>query len=148
MKISIVILHFGNLKTTQLCIQSLYRVEAYPFSLIVVNNTNESYTSKDFSRKRIAVINNRKNLGFAGGVNVGIRFAIKQKADFVCLLNNDTLIKKPILSPMLLVLKDEKVGIVGPAIEFKKNNKKLFDVGGKMHTPFFRTSHDEVEKLY
>lgn len=39
----------------------------------------------------LTLIQNGANLGFAGGCNVGVRFALAQGSDFVWLLNNDTL---------------------------------------------------------
>ncbi|HYK08736.1 MAG TPA: glycosyltransferase family 2 protein [Candidatus Eisenbacteria bacterium] len=147
MKISIIVLHFGNIKTTQLCIQSLYQVEKHPFSLIVVNNTETLYAAKDFTRKKITILNNKKNLGFAAGVNVGIRFALHKKADVVCLLNNDTCITKPILAQLSSHFKTKDVGIVGPAIEFVKDNTTLYDIGGKVQPFFLRTVHEEVKKI-
>jgi len=147
MKLSIVILHFGNIQTTQQCIQSLYRVETHPFLLIVVNNSDTSYTAKDFTHKKITVINNTKNLGFAAGVNVGIRLALQKKVDAVCLINNDTTITKPILAKLSSYFKAKDIGIVGPAIEFVKDNTILYDVGGKIQPFFLRTSHKEVKRI-
>ena len=36
---------------------------------------------------------NKKNLGYAGGNNVGIRYAIEKGADYVLILNNDTIVE-------------------------------------------------------
>ncbi len=146
MKIFFIILHFGDIRTTQECIASIYAHETHPFSLIVVNNAKEKYIAKDFSNKKITVINNKKNLGFAGGVNVGIQLALQKKADAVCLLNNDTIFTKPILLELCKQLKGS-VGIVGPAIAFNKTHKRLYDMGGKVKSLFLRTSHIEVESI-
>lgn len=50
------------------------------------------------SDRRIVLIQTDANLGFAGGNNVGIRYAVKKKADYVWLLNNDTVVDKEALS--------------------------------------------------
>ena len=147
MKVAVIILHFGSLETTQTCIASLYKSEKTPFSLIVINNMPEIFLPKNFTKRKITVINNKKNLGFAGGVNVGIRHALKERADAVLLLNNDTIIKKPFLKQLMNRLSSEEVGIVGPAIRFMKNGQKTFDVGGKINKLFWRTTHNEVLHL-
>jgi len=47
------------------------------------------------------LIKNKENLGFAAGNNTGIKHALKHEADFILLLNNDTLVDrdKLILKP-------------------------------------------------
>ncbi len=145
MKITIVILHYGELSVTQKCVESLFERENYPFSLLIVNNMSDPLTKKDFPQKHTTIINNKNNLGFAGGVNVGIRYALSQKADAILLLNNDTIITRPMLPTLVKTLQKEKrVGIVAPVIEFKKKGQTLFDLGGHVIMPFGRTYHTEV----
>lgn len=147
MKITIIILHYGIVKVTQKCIKSLLAHETYPFSLLVVNNTGEKLKKKQFTSKKMTLINTKKNLGFAGGVNVGIAYALSKKADAVCLLNNDTIITKPFLQSLEKVIEGKNVGIVGPSLHFIKNTTSLFDIGGKINNLFLRTSHKEVKKI-
>lgn len=145
MKTFVIILHFGDISVTKNCIQSLYKKEKEPLDLIVVNNDSKKLFSKDISNKKTIVINNGKNLGFAKGINVGIRYALSQKAEYVLLLNNDTIIKNPILAQMLTTFKNfPSAGIVAPCIEFIKNGKTCYDVGGSIHYLTGRTSHKEV----
>lgn len=144
-KIFIVILHYGKIETTKECIDSL-KNEKYPYELIVVNNTAQKLSNKDFIKKCI-VINNYENRGFAGGVNVGIQKALGQKADAILLLNNDTLIIREFLGILVETLySDTNIGIVGPAIKFWKKRKMLFDVGGYINW-FGRTNHNEITTL-
>lgn len=147
-KVYIVILHFGDINTTKKCIASLIKNERQYNKIIVVNNNVASISSKDFLSTTIHVINNNKNLGFAGGVNIGIQYALSQKATHVYLLNNDTIISSALLPSLLDVFShSDDVGIVAPAISFKKNRKKLFDIGGKFNAFLGRTSHEEVSKI-
>lgn len=90
---------------------------------------------KDYKHNLI-VIRNSKNLGFAGGNNVGLNFGLKTKADFFLMLNNDTLVDKNFLKELLDVcISDEKIGVVVPKIyfakgfEFHKNRYKKEDLG-------------------
>lgn len=151
MKIFIVILHYGKLETTQGCIASLAKYSR-SFQQIVLINNDENITlfPSQFKKinKKLHIINNEKNLGFAAGVNVGIRYALSQKAEYIFLLNNDTIVEKDFLKKLVHVLKKEKTsGIVGPAIWFRKDGKILYDLGGRVNMFFGRTSHDEVEKI-
>jgi GT2 family glycosyltransferase len=86
--------------------------------------------------KNLSLIENKENLGFAEGNNVGIRFALKNAADFILILNNDTLVDKNLIEKLLeIAKKDPKAGILGPKIyfapgfEFHKNRYKEEDLG-------------------
>ncbi len=146
-KIYIVILHFGFTSITQSCINSLKKFETYPYKIIIVNNMQGILRSKDFLSKNIKVINNKENKGFSGGVNVGISYALSQSADAILLLNNDTKIVKPFLGNLVDILFSKKdIGIVGPAIKFRKDANFIYDTGGYL-TWFGKTYHKEPSSL-
>lgn len=66
------------------------------------------------ANRKIILIQNGENLGFAGGNNVGIRYALKRGADYVWLLNNDTVVDRETLSKMVdLAETRADVGVVG-----------------------------------
>ncbi|MGI8419337.1 MAG: glycosyltransferase family 2 protein [Candidatus Levyibacteriota bacterium] len=147
-KIYIIILHYGQINLTKKCIMSLIKRESSYAKIVIVNNNSQSSSKSDFSPKNTIVINNNKNLGFAGGVNIGIKYAMEQNADYVCILNNDTLIKEPFLKSLVLLLDSNKsIGIIGPAISFLREGKTVFDIGGKINGYFGRTSHEEVSSI-
>lgn len=62
------------------------------------------------SYRRIIFIQNEKNYGYAEGNNVGIRYALKKNANFIFILNNDTVVDKNILREFI-----EAYHILGPA---------------------------------
>lgn len=147
-KIFVIILHFGNLQTTIACLQSFTKNEKEYAQIVLVNNDKSILTSKDLVFKKLHIINNGKNLGFAGGVNKGLLYALERNADAVLLLNNDVLIGKPFIQHLIGVFtKYPKVGIVGPAICFKKDNIDIFDVGGFVNLSTGRTRHKEIKKI-
>ena len=109
------------------------------------------------------VIFNDRNLGFAAGNNVGIKYAIKSGADYVIVLNNDVLVKDAFWRPLVDFLeKNKKVGIVAPKIyfapgrEFHKSRYKksergkvIWSVGGTIDWQNVIASNrgvDEVDK--
>jgi len=70
---------------------------------------------------KFKVIENKKNLGFAEGNNVGIRDALENGADYVCLLNNDTRVDPDFLVELIRTAEsDEQIGIVAGKIYFEK----------------------------
>ena len=62
---------------------------------------NRTYTYCKSSSKRIFLIKNIKNYGFAGGNNVGIRFALNTDSEYILLLNNDTIVDPDFLTEMI-----------------------------------------------
>jgi len=67
------------------------------------------------SNKKMIIIKNEKNYGFAGGNNIGMRYSLKAlNPDYVLLLNNDTVVDKDFLTELIKVAEsDERIGIAG-----------------------------------
>jgi GT2 family glycosyltransferase len=85
--------------------------------------------------KRMILIKNKDNYGFAGGNNVGIKFALETlNPNYVLLLNNDTVVDKDFLIEMVKVGEsDEKIGIVGSKIyyyDYKGRDDVIWGLGG------------------
>ncbi|MGZ9713167.1 glycosyltransferase [Glaciimonas sp. GNP009] len=67
----------------------------------------------------LVLINTGGNLGFAGGNNVGIRYALAHDYDFIWLLNNDTVVNASSLVALLSrMLADSKIGICGSTLAY------------------------------
>lgn len=151
MNLYIIILHFGKIETTQACLNSLATFEKAFTQIVLINNDPDiTLSSHQFTipKAKLHIINNAKNLGFAGGVNIGIAYALENKAEYVLLLNNDTIITSDIITPLVhTIQEDETVGIVAPAIKFIKDGKTLYDLGGYVTLLFGRTHHHEVENI-
>src|SRR5712692_5325720 len=110
-KLYIIVLHFGNPEITKACIRSIKKNVSEFEQIVVVDNNVLNLKAT----KNVVVIKNKKNLGYAGGMNAGIRYALSKKADYLLLLNNDTLVESD-LSKMIQVTKIRNVGIMSPAI--------------------------------
>ena len=87
--------------------------------------------------RKLLLIKNEKNYGFAEGNNVGMNFALNHlKSDYILLLNNDTVVDKNFLG--LLVKTGEsnaKIGCVGPKVyyyDFKGRKNVLSFAGEKI----------------
>ncbi len=78
MKIAVIILHYGSLETTKNCLDNLRSKIDY-HQLILINNSSDDITKLSKIIKNTILIDNRKNLGFAKGVNQGITRGLKDK---------------------------------------------------------------------
>jgi GT2 family glycosyltransferase len=94
---------------------------------------------EDFpSNKKMVLIKNEKNFGFAEGNNIGIRYALMSfNPDYILLLNNDTVVDKFFLKELIIEMEqNEKTGAAGPKIffyDFEGKNNIISCIGGKIN---------------
>ncbi len=165
-KVFVSILNFNGRDNTIDCLNSLKEVIEKNFELFLVvidNNSKEKLNLPSFPGLNIKIIENNSNLGFSGGHNVGIKYSLENGADFVVILNNDTVVDKNFILELLKVQNSNKdIGITSPKIYFapgfefhKKKYKKqdkgrvFWYAGGKMDWENMLGHHrgvDEVDK--
>ena len=92
--VSIILVNFNGLRYTIPCIESLNKMEYSQYELIVVDNGSKD-GSLEALRKRhdIILIEAGSNVGFAKANNFGAARSSK-KAEYIVLLNNDTIVEK------------------------------------------------------
>lgn len=134
MKISIVVPNWNGASLLAECLQSL-EAQSIKTEIILVDN-GSSDNSVEITEKlfpKVVLIKNRNNLGFAGGVNMGIREALKSDCDFIALFNNDAVAKPDWLEKLLNVMERyPKAGIVTG--KFMRDDKIHFDSTGDYYT--------------
>lgn len=122
------LLNFNGKKNTLECLGSLKNIKRDNFRLtiIVVDNASsdgsvESIKHYVSSSKydEVKIIENKKNLGFSGGHNMAINYALEKNADYILILNNDTYVNENFLTELLNVAgKNTSAGILTPKIYF------------------------------
>ncbi|MER9623306.1 glycosyltransferase [Mesorhizobium sp. M0222] len=126
--VSIIVVTYNNIDLTKACIDSLIRNTTYPnYEIIVVDNASEDGTQSYLRQLSglelpIRIELNRDNRGFAAANNQGLRIAT---GDLLVLLNNDTLVPKGWLDPLIRNLEDPSVGLVGPVTNEIGNEAKI-----------------------
>lgn len=130
----IIILNWNQWQLTTDCLQSLQQVNHPNLHLVVIDNgsSDDSVARlKACVGHRTTLLCNTENLGFAGGNNVGIQYALSQKAASIMLLNNDTLVAKDFLEPLVnCFYQDPQIGIVTPKIYFMEPSSNIWAAGG------------------
>lgn len=168
--IAISLLNFNGKKNTLDCLKSLEDLnkDRFELSIIIVDNAStdgsvesiKHYVS-GIKHGGIKFIENKENLGFAGGHNVAIKYALESGADYVLLLNNDTYVDRNFVIELFKTAeKDKSVGILSPKIYFapgfeyhkdrySKNEigKVLWYAGGKMDWNNVIGSHRGVDEV-
>lgn len=141
MNVFISIINFNGRKNTLECLESLKNLDIRNFKLTIIVVDNASEEKFDMENGFLGdipqvIIKNEENLGFSGGHNAGIKYALNQGADYVLILNNDTYADRDFIEELLKAAeKDENIGILVPKIyfapgfEFHKERYKKSEVG-------------------
>jgi len=135
--VSVVVLNYNGLRFLDGCLGSLARLD-YPqdrLEVLLVDNVSTD-GSADLAEKRfpwVRVVKNGRNLGFAAGNNVAMR---STQAEFVALLNNDTVVDSQWLSGLVEAAeRDPRVGACTSKLLFLHDRARV-----RLEAPTFRPS--------
>jgi GT2 family glycosyltransferase len=129
----IVVLNWNGWQDTLGCIESCLQLTYPRYRILIVDNGSTDASVGNLLERfpDIAVLQTGKNLGFAGGNNIGIRHAFEQGADYVWLLNNDTIVDPSALTELVSVGEaSDAAGIVGSKIFFFSQPDVIWFAGG------------------
>ncbi len=140
-KVFIIILNWNGWRDTVECVESLKKIDYPNYKIVIVDNGSREKPALS-EVEGLKVIYNKENLGFAGGNNVGIKYALEQGADYVLLLNNDTIVDKGFLKELVKVAETKsQIGILGPKIYFHDEPNRLWFAGGKINKILTKGTH-------
>ncbi len=143
-KVSIVILNWNQWDVTVRCLDSLRLLDYHNFDVIVVDNASDTQPPAEIPSilPGIILIRNDANYGFGKGNNPGITRAIENGAEFIWLLNNDTVVMPDTLTLLVKKMQEsDQTGAVGTEIWDFDNKKIMVWGGGKVNMRRFYTIH-------
>ncbi len=123
----ILVLNWNLPEITINCINSILSSDYDNFRILVVDNgsTDDNFhqllikIGEIEEQGSVSVLRETTNQGFSRGMNVGIRAAIQNGADFILLLNNDTIVDKAMVRTMVdAMVKAPEIGVLGPIIYY------------------------------
>lgn len=132
-KVVVVLLNWNRWQDTLECLHSLAALTYGNCELVVVDNgsSDGSVARVREAFPRIKLFDLDTNLGFGGGNNVGLRYALEAGADYVWFLNNDTKVHPSALSAMAATAEsDPRIGAVGAALYYRDNPGRIQAWGG------------------
>lgn len=133
-KVSIVIVNYNGLMHNEDCINSILNSSYKNIEILIVDNNstdNSVEIIREKFKEKIKIIKNNSNSGFAGGTNIGIKYAIDNGAEYILLLNNDTIIDSKMIEIMIKT-SNEKV-VVSPKIYYFSDSDTIWSAGGKIN---------------
>src|SRR4051794_7023200 len=154
-----VVLNWNGRDDTLACLKSLARLDWPSHETIVVDNgsTDGSVQAIEEEYPQVTIVANGRNLGFAAGNNVGLRAALAAGADYVLLLNNDTLVAPDALHH--LVTEAERrpdAGALCPLIYYLDPPDRIWFAGARFdprrghngrHTGYGETDRGQYDRV-
>ena len=130
----LIILNWNGMKDTLECLESVRAIDYPNCKIVVVDNGSHDNSCAEIEKQfhDVILIRNGENLGFAEGNNVGIRYALEHNADYIFLLNNDTIVDDQIIKELMSASRkfDDK-GIFGAQIFYYSEKQKVWYAGVK-----------------
>ena len=154
----IIILNWNGKEDTLECLRSVQEVDYPRYQILVVDNASDD-GSPEAIRAAFPVVElivNESNLGFAAGNNVGIEYALQRGADYVFLLNNDTIVDRMVLTELVKACEaDPTVGLASPKVYYYDHPNIIYYAGARRHLlPLFpdpigvgEADHGQYEKV-
>ncbi len=158
-KIAVVTVNFNTADDTTTFLNSLKYVKISDFileTIIVDNGSKEVFKlPENLIKDNITLIRSEINTGFSGGNNIGIKEALKRGADYVLIVNNDTIVDQDMIANLLKVLESKpEIGVTTPKIyfakghEFHKDKYKKEDLGKVFWFAGGYTDWDNVQSIH
>lgn len=133
--VSIIVLNYNGREDTLACLRSLQHLTYSHANVLLVDNasTDGTVDAVRIAYPDVTIIETGANLGFTGGNNVAIHKALAAGADYILLLNNDTIVAPDFLSIMVEVMEqDTSIGVAGPMIYYHNNPEVIWTAGGSI----------------
>lgn len=172
-KLYAVILNFNGFVNTSECVKSMMKCripQGFSLTIVIVDNASRDGSGKKLKKEfpHAVTLLNSQNLGYSGGNNVGIEYALSQEASHILVINNDTILTRSSLFDLIIGMRESGFDVVCPKIYFEKGfeyhkdsyrkedlGKVFWYAGGEMdwqniighHTGVDQVDHGQFDKI-
>jgi GT2 family glycosyltransferase len=132
----VIILNWNGREDTIECLRSVQEVDYSRYRILAVDNASDDGSPEAIRAAfpTVELIVNESNLGFAAGNNVGIEYALQRGADYVFLLNNDTIVDRTVLTELVGACEaDPAVGLASPKVYYYDCPNTIYYAGARRH---------------
>jgi len=136
LRVTAIVLSWNGRERTLACLRSLERVTYRPFSVLVVDNGSSDGSADAVAGRHpdVSLLRLPENLGFAGGMNAGIRAAFADGADAFLLLNNDMEVEPGFVEPLVAaVVGDPSCAVACAQILFDGEPPRIWYAGARFN---------------
>ena len=131
--IAIILVNWNCYLHSRNCIKSLHNTINKNYDIILVDNGSEDGSSDKLRNEfiDILVLKSPKNLGFTGGNNMAIQYALENQYEYILMLNNDVFVHQNFIFHLQNYLDfNSKIGVVQPLIYKYPETKNIWNGGG------------------
>lgn len=139
-KVYIVVVNWNGRNDTLECLASLMDLDYPRHTVVAVDNASSDGSVKEIRLRfpQVTILQAGANLGFAGGNNVGIRHALEHGADYVWILNNDTVVAPDALTRLLERMQAKTdAGMCGSKLVYYHDRRQVQALGGATYNRWF-----------
>lgn len=134
----ILVLNWCSYEDVLCCIDAIRKLEYQNYKVVLIDNASPDQSGESLRKQfpEYAYLQTGRNLGYAGGNNMGICHAVQAGADYIWIINPDVRVESECLKVMIEAMEnDTHLGVCGPVInEYEKRDavpQKIF--GWKIH---------------
>ncbi|NCD34219.1 MAG: glycosyltransferase family 2 protein [Spartobacteria bacterium] len=142
---AVVLLNWNHAEDTVQVVRRLLEWKSLKPVVYVVDNGSDDPSGLDYLPAEAVCLRNKRNRGFAGGNNTGIRAALDMGAEYIALCNYDAEIDESVMMTLLQVMRDHaEVGAVGPLMLETGTAGDTLYAGGRDISRYMRTRKELV----
>lgn len=130
-----VVLNWCGLEVSRACLDSILLSDYSPLEILLVDNASSDGSGQILQHEypEIPYLQTGKNLGYAGGNNRGIEWALHRGAEYVLIINNDTVVDPSTVTKLVQALEsDSAAGAISPKILFHDRPDLISFGGGQL----------------
>ena len=133
--VAVIILNWNGKKDTLACVKSVTRQEFEHLQIVIVDNASTDDSVSVFRKKfpNLKILENKTNLGYAAGNNIGIRYALDSGSEYVLVLNNDTVLDPECIRELQAdLISHPEAAAAGPKSCFYDKPDIIYFAGGEV----------------
>lgn len=132
-EVHVILVNWNGWRDTVECVASLEGLDYPNVHIVIVDNGSTNDSLRELRRRcpGHTLLESEHNRGFAGGTNLGIRHAMEREADYLWVLNNDTIAEPGSLDALVRRMEgDRRTGICGSRLVYHDRPDVLQALGG------------------
>jgi len=145
----IIILNWNGKDLTIDCLKSLANVRYDNYKILVVDNDSKDDSVNVIKKKypNVEILQLESNIGYAAGNNAGFEFIKNKNPKYIIFLNNDTIVDKNFIEPLVKpLIEDSMIGQTVPKIFYANDKNRIWYAGGKVNLWFGQVYHHGIRK--
>ncbi|MBN1234723.1 MAG: glycosyltransferase family 2 protein [Methanotrichaceae archaeon] len=131
-KVYTIVLNYNNYSDTVETLQSALMLDYMNNHLLLVENSTRKEIIERIHRffPSLEIIENERNLGYAGGNNVGIRCAMQRGAEYIFVINNDVALQPDVLERLVFAMQSDRTAAAcQPLVTYYDDKETIWSAG-------------------